>query len=66
VGPVSLQAVIGISGRILSLSPESGPDPDLIKAAMDAVSQWRYMPTLLNGVPVEVATTIIVNFQLEQ
>ena len=32
---------------------------------MDAVSQWRYTPTLLNGQPVEVATTIAVNFRLE-
>jgi hypothetical protein len=33
---------------------------------MDAVGQWRYQPTLLNGVPVEVATTITVVFRLDQ
>jgi len=64
-GTVVLRAVIGTSGQILSLSPISGPDPALIKAAMDAVSQWQYQPTLLNGLPVEVATTIEVTFQLD-
>ena len=38
-GTVILQAVIGINGQILSLSPKSGPDPVLIEAAMDAVRQ---------------------------
>jgi TonB family protein len=64
-GTVVLRAVIGISGQILSLSPYSGPDPVLIKSATDAVRQWRYQPTLLNGLPVEVATTIEVSFQLD-
>jgi TonB family protein len=64
-GTVVLRAVIGTSGQILSLAPNSGPDPALIKAAMDAVGQWQYQPTLLNGVPVEVATTIEVTFQLD-
>lgn len=64
-GTVVLRAVIGTSGQILSLAPNSGPDPALIKAAMDAVSQWQYQPTLLNGVPVEVATTLEVTFQLD-
>jgi len=64
-GTVVLRAVIGMKGEILALSPISGPDPVLIKAAMDAVRQWRYQPTLLNGAPVEVATTIEVSFQLE-
>jgi TonB family protein len=65
-GPVILRAVIGMNGQILSLSPRSGPDPVLIKSAMDAVRQWRYQPTLLNGVPVEVVTTIMVDFQLDE
>ena len=33
-------------------------------AAVEAVSQWRYTPTLLNGEPIEVDTTIMVNFSL--
>ncbi|HXH50359.1 MAG TPA: M56 family metallopeptidase [Terriglobia bacterium] len=65
-GTVILRAVIGTSGQILSLEPYNGAHPALIKAAMDAVGRWRYQPTLLNGVPVEVATTITVVFRLDQ
>ena len=65
-GTVILLAVIGKTGQILSIEPYNGVDPALIKAAMDAVRQWRYQPTLLNGVPVEVATTITVAFRLDQ
>jgi protein TonB len=36
----------------------------LVPAAIDAVSRWRYKPYLLNGEPVEVETTITVNFRL--
>jgi protein TonB len=39
----------------------SGP-PDLVPAATDAVKQWRYQPTLLNGDPIEVDTTVSVSF----
>ena len=38
----------------------------LVGAAMDAVKQWVYKPTLLNGNPVEVITTIDINFTLRQ
>jgi TonB family protein len=65
-GAVVLQAVISIDGRPLSLEVLSkSVDPELAQAARDAVSQWRYEPTLLNGQPVEVVTTITVNFRLE-
>jgi TonB family protein len=40
-------------------------NPELAKAAIEAVKQWRYEPTLLNGEPVEVATTITVHFKLQ-
>ncbi len=63
-GVVMLQAVIATDGVPLSLSVLSSPDPELSSAAMDAVRQWRYQPTLLNGVPVEVVTTIAVRFHL--
>ena len=63
-GTVILRAVIGASGQILSLEPYNDANPALTKTAMDAVRQWQYQPTLLNGVPVEVATTITVVFQL--
>ncbi|MEO8369475.1 MAG: energy transducer TonB [Candidatus Solibacter sp.] len=38
----------------------------LAQAALDAVKQWRYQPTLLNGQPVQIATTMQVTFELEQ
>jgi protein TonB len=41
-------------------------DPDLARAAVEAVSQWKYHPTLLNGEPVEVLTRIDVNFTLSR
>ncbi len=44
----------------------SSPDPELTKAALDAVRQWRYQPTLLNGVAVEAVTTITVSFRLDE
>jgi protein TonB len=47
------------------LPHDNGADPGLIKAAMDAVRQWQYQPTLLNGVPVQVVTTITVAFRLD-
>jgi TonB family protein len=65
-GVVVLQAVIGINGNLLSIEPLSkSVDLELVQAARDAVSQWRYEPTLLNGHPVEAVTTITVNFRLE-
>lgn len=62
-GPVILAALIGRDGRIENLHAVSG-HPLLIKAAVEAVSQWRYRPTMLNGQPVEVETQITVNFRL--
>lgn len=64
-GTVLLRGVISTSGKLLSLeSLNSLVHPDLTKAAIDAVGQWEYQPTLLNGQPVEVITTITVNFKL--
>jgi len=65
-GTVLLRAVISKEGALLSTTVlNSGIDPRLSKAAADAVSQWKYQPTLLNGQPVEVTTTISVNFRLQ-
>jgi protein TonB len=64
-GTVRLTAVIATDGRIQSLHAESG-HPLLIPAAVDAVRQWRYQPTLLNEKPVEVITLIQVIFKLNQ
>lgn len=61
-GTVKLHAIISKEGAIESLSVISG-HPMLVPAAMDAVSQWRYRPYLLNGKAVEVETFITVNFR---
>jgi TonB family protein len=67
-GTVRMQGLIGSDGRILSLQVlnEGQVDIELANAARGAASQWRYRPTLLNGVPVEVFTTIEVDFKLAQ
>ncbi len=62
-GVVRLSAIIGADGRIRELRITNG-HPLLTQAAIDAVRQWRYQPTLLNGEPVEVITTIEVYFNL--
>jgi periplasmic protein TonB len=64
-GTVRLHAIISKSGQVEQLEVISG-HPLLVRAAMDAVQQWRYKPTLLNGEPVEVDTTIDVIFSLNQ
>src|SRR5437016_202117 len=64
-GTVILHAVIGMDGTPLSLRVmNSEIDPELTRSAVEAVSKWRYRPTLLNGQPIEVDTTIMVNFKL--
>jgi periplasmic protein TonB len=63
-GVVVLEALIDMEGAIGSLRVLSGP-PLLIEAAIDAVRQWKYRPTLLNGEPVEVITTVTVTFTLQ-
>lgn len=62
-GTVKLQAIIAADGAIRNLRVMSGPAL-LAGSALDAVKQWRYQPTLLNGVPVEVITEIDVVFTL--
>jgi TonB family protein len=64
-GKVQLQAIIAKDGTVQSLQVLSG-DPLLVTSAMDAVKQWVYQPTLLNGQPVEVQTQIDVNYTLSQ
>lgn len=64
-GTVILHAIVGMDGKPLSLRVmNKDVDPDLARASVEAVSQWRYLPTLLNGEPIEVDTTIKVNFKL--
>jgi protein TonB len=64
-GVVHLAAIIAKDGTIQELHSLGGPAL-LIQAAMDAVKQWVYHPTMLNGEPVQVETTIDVNFTLNQ
>jgi TonB family protein len=63
-GTVQLQAVLGKDGKVQDIKVLSG-EPVLAAAALDAVRQWVYRPTLLNGEPVEVKTTIDINFTLQ-
>jgi len=62
-GVVHLTAVISKDGTIQNLQVISG-HPLLVPAAMEAVKQWIYKPTLLNNEPVEVITQVDVNFTL--
>ena len=62
-GVVHLNAIIGREGNVVNLSVISG-HPLLIPSALEAVQQWVYQKTLLNGEPVEVSTQIDVNYTL--
>jgi TonB family protein len=62
-GTVRFTATIGKDGHIIDLSLVSG-HPLLVPAATEAVQQWIYRPTLLNGNPIEVVTVIDINFTL--
>ena len=64
-GTVQLQVGIAADGKVKDVSVISGP-PELVKSAVEAVSQWAYSPTLLNGEPVEVITTVDVNYSLRE
>ena len=64
-GVVEFTAVISKEGNIENLQLVRG-HPLLVNAAKEAVLQWKYKPTQLNGTPVEVITDIIVNFTLSQ
>jgi protein TonB len=64
-GVVRFTATIGKDGTVIDLQLVSG-HPLFAQPARDAVMQWVYNPTLLNGNPVEVVTQIDVNFTLTQ
>lgn len=64
-GKVELHALIGTDGSIQRLQVVSG-DPMFLQSALDAVREWRYKPTYLNGQPVEVDTYITVIYTLQQ
>lgn len=64
-GKVKFTAIISTQGQIMNLQLLEG-HPLLTQAAAEAVRQWRYKPTTLNGDPVEVVTVIEVNFTLNR
>jgi TonB family protein len=64
-GVVPLEAIIGRDGAVVSVRVLSAQvHPDFVRAAIEAVGQWRYEPTLLNGEPVEVSFKATINFAL--
>jgi protein TonB len=62
-GVVILECTISPQGKVTEVRVLKGI-PLLDQSAMDAVKQWVYTPTLLNGVPVPVIMTVTVNFRL--
>lgn len=65
-GRVPLEAIIATDGHVASVRVATADvHPDFAMAAIDAVRQWRYSPTLLNGRPVEVMMTVTIDFTLE-
>ena len=63
-GQVELHAIISTDGTIRSLQIVSG-DPLFLQSVLDAVGQWRYRATVLNGQPVEIDTYITVIYTLQ-
>jgi len=64
-GKVELHALIATDGSVESLEVVSG-EPLFVESALEAVRQWRYKPTYLNGQPVEIDTFITVIYTIEQ
>jgi protein TonB len=64
-GRVELRAIIGTDGTIQSLQIVTG-DPLFQLSAREAVQQWRYRPTILNGQPVEIDTYITVIYTMQR
>jgi protein TonB len=64
-GIVILEALVGVDGRVKEVEPLRG-QVILVDAAIEAVKQWRYMPLLLNGQPVDFILTVTVNFNLTE
>jgi protein TonB len=63
-GLVALEAVIDATGRVNDVRVVHSIPP-LDQAAIDAVRQWRFTPTLLNGEPVSILLTVTVRFTLQ-
>jgi protein TonB len=64
-GTVKLEVTIDKEGHVSTVALISGP-AELVRSATDAVQQWVYRPTLLNGDAVSVLTTVDVNYTLSR
>jgi protein TonB len=64
-GLVILEATIDVSGRVVNATVLRGV-PVLDEAALEAVRQWVYTPTLVDGVPTPIILTVTVNFRLQK
>jgi len=63
-GVVNLETTIGVDGKVTNVRPIGNADALLLKAAEDAVKQWVYKPTTINGMKVEVITIVSINFKV--
>jgi len=61
-GVAVVSAVIGRDGSVVTVRPVSGPEP-LIRSAMDSIQWWKFEPYRQNGVPVEVETSLAIEFR---
>ena len=65
-GTVQVEATISKDGVPVELRVVSSPSDELSANSLEAVRQWRYKPTLLNGEPVVIVTTVVVNYTLSK
>ena len=65
-GAVEIETTISKDGIPVELRVIASPSDDLSEASLEAVRQWRYRPTLLNGEPVAIVTDVLVNYTLSQ
>ena len=65
-GSVALEAIIGKDGSVENIKVIKSVREDLDQAAIDALKQWKFQPALLNGDPIEVKTTININYSLKK
>src|SRR5712671_1297837 len=63
-GVINLETIIGADGKVTSVRPLGSGNEMLIKAAEDAVKQWLYKPTKINGMNVSVMTIVTINFKV--
>lgn len=61
-GTVTMHAVIDTTGMVSEVRDVKGPNPELEAAAVEAVREWRFTPTLLNCEAIEVAMDVKVDF----